>query len=117
METSVTRSAKIKSALASVAQNTISLPFSTPAQSGGRARLPSGSVATVPCLFNLEQCLPRGCLSRGLLAAALAFAERIVVLEGGRITAAGPHAGLMETSDYYARTYRLQEIEEGRDAA
>ena len=49
--------------------------------------------------------------------AALAFAERIVVLDGGRIAAAGPHAGLMEASDYYARTYRLQEIEEGRDAA
>jgi ATP-binding cassette, subfamily B, multidrug efflux pump len=48
---------------------------------------------------------------------ALAFADRIVVLEGGRITAAGRHAQLMEVSDYYARTYRLQEIEEGRDAA
>jgi ATP-binding cassette subfamily B protein len=48
---------------------------------------------------------------------ALAFADRIVVLERGRITAAGRHAQLMEASDYYARTYRLQEIEEGRDAA
>ena len=47
---------------------------------------------------------------------ALVFADRIVVLERGRITAAGRHAQLMEASDYYARTYRLQEIEEGRDA-
>jgi ATP-binding cassette subfamily B protein len=48
---------------------------------------------------------------------ALAFADRIIVLESGRITAAGRHAHLMEASDYYARTYHLQEIEEGRDAA
>jgi ATP-binding cassette subfamily B protein len=48
---------------------------------------------------------------------ALAFADRIVVLESGRITAVGRHAHLMEASDYYARTHRLQEIEEGPDAA
>jgi len=48
---------------------------------------------------------------------ALAFADRIVVLERGRITAAGRHAQLMESSRYFARTYRLQEIEEGCDAA
>jgi ATP-binding cassette subfamily B protein len=48
---------------------------------------------------------------------ALAFADRIIVLEHGRITAAGRHSRLMDLSDYYARTYRLQEIEEGRDAA
>jgi ATP-binding cassette subfamily B protein len=47
---------------------------------------------------------------------ALAFADRIVVLERGRLTAAGRHAQLMDASDYYARTYRLQQIEEGRDA-
>lgn len=47
---------------------------------------------------------------------ALVFADRIVVLERGRITAGGRHAQLMEASDYYARTYRLQEIEGGRDA-
>jgi ATP-binding cassette subfamily B protein len=46
---------------------------------------------------------------------ALAFADRIVVLERGRIIVAGRHAQLMEASDYYARTYRLQSIEEGRD--
>jgi ATP-binding cassette subfamily B protein len=48
---------------------------------------------------------------------ALAFADRIIVLEHGRLTAAGRHSRLMDLSDYYARTYRLQEIEEGRDAA
>ena len=48
---------------------------------------------------------------------ALAFADRILVLERGRVTAAGRHAELMATSAYYARTYRLQEIEERRDAA
>jgi len=48
---------------------------------------------------------------------ALAFADRIIVLEHGRLTAAGRHAELMEVSDYYARTYRLQQIEEERDAA
>jgi ATP-binding cassette subfamily B protein len=48
---------------------------------------------------------------------ALGFADRIVVLEGGRLTASGSHAELMTAGGYYARTYRLQEIEEGRDAA
>jgi ATP-binding cassette subfamily B protein len=48
---------------------------------------------------------------------ALAFADRIIVLEHGRLTAAGRHAELMDVSDYYARTYRLQQIEEERDAA
>jgi ATP-binding cassette subfamily B protein len=48
---------------------------------------------------------------------ALSFADRIIVLDRGRLTAAGRHAQLMATEGYYARTYRLQEIEEGRDAA
>jgi len=48
---------------------------------------------------------------------ALAFSDRIVVLDRGRIAAAGRHAELMQTSDYYARTYRLQEIEEAPHAA
>jgi ATP-binding cassette subfamily B protein len=48
---------------------------------------------------------------------ALNFADRIVVLDRGRLTASGSHAELMDASGYYARTYRLQEIEEGRDAA
>jgi ATP-binding cassette subfamily B protein len=48
---------------------------------------------------------------------ALAFVDRIIVLEDGRITVSGPHAQLMAASPYYARTYRMQAIEEGRDAA
>jgi ATP-binding cassette subfamily B protein len=48
---------------------------------------------------------------------ALAFSDRIVVLDRGRVAAAGRHAELMQTSDYYARTYRLQEIEEAPHAA
>jgi ATP-binding cassette subfamily B protein len=48
---------------------------------------------------------------------ALRFADRIVVLDRGRITAAGSHAELMEKSPYYARAHRLQEIEETPHAA
>ena len=48
---------------------------------------------------------------------AVSFADRIAVLVGGRMAACGPHAELMRTNDYYARSYRLQEIEEGQDAA
>jgi ATP-binding cassette, subfamily B, multidrug efflux pump len=48
---------------------------------------------------------------------ALDFSDRIVVLDRGRIAAVGRHAELMQASDYYARTYRLQEIEEARHAA
>jgi ABC-type multidrug transport system fused ATPase/permease subunit len=48
---------------------------------------------------------------------AIGCADRIAVLDGGRVAASGSHAELMRTSDYYARSYRLQEIEEGQDAA
>jgi ATP-binding cassette subfamily B protein len=48
---------------------------------------------------------------------AVSFADRIAVLAGGRLAACGPHAELMQTSDYYARSYHLQQIEEGQDAA
>lgn len=43
---------------------------------------------------------------------ALSFADNIIVLENGKIIASGTHAQLMETSTYYAETYKLQEIEE-----
>jgi ATP-binding cassette subfamily B protein len=48
---------------------------------------------------------------------ALRFSDRIVVLDRGRVTASGQHLDLMKTSVYYARTYRLQEIEEEPYAA
>jgi ATP-binding cassette subfamily B protein len=43
---------------------------------------------------------------------ALSFADNIIVLENGKIIASGTHDQLMETSTYYAQTYKLQEIEE-----
>ena len=43
---------------------------------------------------------------------AVRFADRIVTLEGGRIIETGDHDSLMADGGYYARTYRLQEVEE-----
>ncbi|MDY0325399.1 MAG: ABC transporter ATP-binding protein [Candidatus Cloacimonadaceae bacterium] len=43
---------------------------------------------------------------------ALRFANRIIVLENGRITESGDHEALMALNGYYAKTYRMQEIEE-----
>jgi ATP-binding cassette subfamily B protein len=48
---------------------------------------------------------------------AVRFADRIVVLEGGRIVEAGSHEELLALNRYYGRTYRLQEIEEVYHAA
>jgi len=44
---------------------------------------------------------------------AVRFADQIVTLDQGRMVESGTHARLMENNRYYAKTYRLQEIEEG----
>jgi len=43
---------------------------------------------------------------------AVRFADRIIALEKGRIVESGTHAQLMAHDKYYAKTFRLQEIEE-----
>jgi ATP-binding cassette subfamily B multidrug efflux pump len=48
---------------------------------------------------------------------AVRFADRILVLDGGRTVHTGRHAELLAAGGYYAGTYRLQEVEEGYDAA
>ena len=48
---------------------------------------------------------------------AVSYADRIITLDLGHITECGTHQQLMELNDYYAQTYRLQEIEEDLDAA
>ncbi len=44
---------------------------------------------------------------------ALGFADRIVVLDRGRVAESGRHEDLLDSDGYYSRTYRLQELEEG----
>ena len=48
---------------------------------------------------------------------AVNFADRIIVLDQGRIVESGSHRQLMESNNYYARTFRLQQIEEELDEA
>ena len=48
--------------------------------------------------------------------AAVRFADQILVISDGRITASGTHATLLAEGGYYANTHRLQEIEEALDA-
>ncbi len=47
---------------------------------------------------------------------AVRLADRIITLDKGSIVESGTHAGLMENHRYYAKTFRLQEIEEGLGA-
>lgn len=47
---------------------------------------------------------------------AIRFADQIIALDRGRIVESGTHAELMEYDRYYAKTYRLQEIEEELNA-
>ncbi len=42
---------------------------------------------------------------------AVRFADRIIELQNGRIVASGTHSEMISSSDYYRRTYRLQEME------
>jgi ATP-binding cassette subfamily B protein len=43
---------------------------------------------------------------------AVRFADRIIALDNGRIVESGSHEDLIAGNRYYARMYRLQEIEE-----
>jgi ATP-binding cassette, subfamily B, multidrug efflux pump len=43
---------------------------------------------------------------------ALSFADKIIVLDNGKIIASDTHIRLMEQNPYYMKTYQLQEIEE-----
>ena len=44
---------------------------------------------------------------------AVMIADQIITLDKGSIVESGTHARLMENNRYYAKTFRLQEIEEG----
>ena len=48
---------------------------------------------------------------------AVSYADCIITLDQGRIVESGTHRQLMESDKYYARTFRLQQIEEELDAA
>ena len=48
---------------------------------------------------------------------ALKHADRIITLDQGHMIESGNHRQLIDANNYYARTFRLQEIEEELDAA
>ena len=43
---------------------------------------------------------------------AVRFADHIIALDRGRIVESGTHTELMANNQYYAKIFRLQEIEE-----
>lgn len=47
---------------------------------------------------------------------ALCFADQIIVLDKGSITESGSHKDLMALGGYYAKTFKMQEIEEEMNA-
>ena len=47
---------------------------------------------------------------------AVRHASSIITLDRGRITESGTHQQLMQAGGYYARTFRLQEMEEDLNA-
>ena len=47
---------------------------------------------------------------------AVRFADHIITLEKGRIVESGTHTDLLAANRYYAKTFQLQEMEEGADA-
>ena len=48
---------------------------------------------------------------------AVRFADQIITLEQGHITEQGAHQDLIATDGYYARAFRLQELEEDLNAS
>ena len=48
---------------------------------------------------------------------AVSFADQIMALQKGRIIERGTHRELIATNQYYAKTFQLQEIEEGLNAS
>ena len=43
---------------------------------------------------------------------AVRFADHIITLEKGHIVESGSHRDLLESNQYYAKTFHLQEMEE-----
>jgi ATP-binding cassette subfamily B protein len=64
-----------------------------------------------------ESARPRTVVIVSHRLSALSFADCIISLDRGRIVESGNHRQLMNSDNYYAKTYRLQEIEEELDAA